>query len=181
VAGGETSWTGWPNAVARRTGPWVSVVVAAGLFALACPPYDWAWAAWAVPGLLLVPTRHLRAPVAFASGVLYAVVIGALITSWAPHAALIYFDANPLQARAFITAVHLVNPGLACGLLVCAYAVLHRRVAPAVRPLMGAWMWVASELLRVWSLGWRSSGTRSTSICRSSRSPTSAVCMPSRS
>ena len=154
MAGGETSWTGWPNAVARRTGPWVSVVVAAGLFALACPPYDWAWAAWAVPGLLLVPTRHLRAPVAFASGVLYAVVIGALITSWAPHAALIYFDANPLLARAFITAVHLVNPGLACGLLVCVYAGLHRRVAPAVRPLMGAWMWVASELLRVWSLGW---------------------------
>jgi len=132
----------------------MSVLGAGLLFARACPPYDWSWAAWAVPGLLLVPTRNLRRMPAFAAGVLYAVVIGTLITSWAPHAALIYFDVHPLLARAFIAAVHVANPGVPCGLLVLAYTVLRRRVAPAARGLIGAWLWVASELLRVWSLGW---------------------------
>jgi len=144
----------WAAAAVYRIGPWVSVVAAGLLFALACPPYDWSYAAWAVPGLLLVPTRNLRPALAFVSGVLYAVVIGSLITSWGPQAALMYFDFRPLPARAFIAGVHLVNPGVACGLLVLAYTFARRRVAPSVRGLIGAWLWVASEVLRVWSLGW---------------------------
>jgi apolipoprotein N-acyltransferase len=131
-----------------------SALLAGGLFAASCPPNGWSLAAWAVPGLLLVGARGVTLPVAFACGVTYAVAIGSLITSWAPAAAIDYFALSPLVARAFILGVHAVNPGIPCGLLVVAYVAASRVLRIEQRALAGAALWVASEWLRTWSLGW---------------------------
>jgi len=127
---------------------------AGGLFALACPPYDYWTLAWAVPGLLLVPALQARPYQRYLCGVVYAVTIGSLITSWAPHAASAYFEYRPWLSRLFILGVHVTNPGIPCGLMVLLYATATRRGTPVTRAFIGAVLWVASEWLRTWSLGW---------------------------
>lgn len=134
--------------------PFLSALAAGVLFSFAAPPRDWSWLAWMVPGILLVPARRLTLGKAYLCGTLYAVVIGSIITSWAPHAALEYFDSSWLQARLFILGVHVANPGIPCGLMVVAYVVLASRVRAPASALLAALLWVASEWLRVWSLGW---------------------------
>mgnify|MGYP002623885401 CR=1 FL=1 len=138
----------------RSLTPLVAAAFAGALFSLSAPPEDWSLLAWFVPGVLLVAARHSGFAAAYAAGTIYAVVIGSWVTSWAPQAALQYFSYDLLQARLFILAVHIVNPGIMCGLMVAAYARLRASVPPAARAPLAALLWVCCEWMRVWSLGW---------------------------
>jgi apolipoprotein N-acyltransferase len=123
--------------------------IAAGLlYTLACPPYEWSSAAWLVPGLLLISTRNLRWHRAALCGPLFVLVFGIGMNGWALHATLEYFDANRLAAGAFVGAMWMVYGGIPYGLLVAGYAASARRLPLAARGLAGAWLWVASEILR---------------------------------
>jgi apolipoprotein N-acyltransferase len=124
------------------------VVTAAVLYTIACPPYDWAVAAWLAPGALLAATRRLRPRHAFLAGVVFAIMIGYGITSWAIDATLVYFDLNRAFSVAFAFSIWLLNGGLPYGLLLAAYAFLARRVEQPWRPCLAAWLWVCAELLR---------------------------------
>ena len=124
------------------------VTLAAGLYTLACPPHEYAVAAWAVPALLLVPTRRCAWPWGFVWGALFAVLMGWGVTGWAYHAALEYFAFNRLLSAAFAVAVWLVYGGLPYGTMLAASA----RIVPAVpawaRAPVGAWLWLVAEWLR---------------------------------
>lgn len=126
----------------------VPATAAALLYTLACPPFDVALLAWAAPALLLVPTRRLGPLRACAAGVAFGVLIGAGITHWAVGAALAYFDFDRASAIAFIVLVWVLCAGLPYGLLCAAYAWSARRVPRAALPAVGAWLWVACEMLR---------------------------------
>lgn len=126
----------------------VGVVAAAVLYTIACPPYDWSFAAWLAPGILLTATRNLRPRAAFLAGVVFSILIGYGITGWAIDATLVYFDTNRTLSFAFALAIWLLNGGLPYGLLLAAYAFLAGRVSTGWRPWLGAWLWVCCELLR---------------------------------
>jgi apolipoprotein N-acyltransferase len=127
------------------------VVAAAGAalaYTVACPPYTASWAAWIVPGLLLVPSRGLAPWRAALAGVVFALLMGAGVTGWALHASLEYFDFERWIAALFVVAVWLVYGGIPFGLLVAGYARWSPRVPVAARAPLAAWGWAAMELLR---------------------------------
>ncbi len=143
-----------PKAFRTNTPRLIGPLLAGLSFSAACPPYDLWPLAWLVPALVLLPLRNASKGVAYIGGTLYAVVIGTLITSWAPHAASAYFEHDPWTSRFFILAVHVTNPGIPCGLMALAYASFAGRADRLRRPLLGAFLWVACEWVRTWSLGW---------------------------
>jgi apolipoprotein N-acyltransferase len=132
----------------------IGTVSAAILFAIACPPYQLAWVAWAVPGLLLVSTRKFSPRAAFMAGVAFALLIGVSVGNWLPGAAGAGLGLSEHSARPLVYAYLLLNPGVPCGLLLAAYAYASRRIATADLPICGAFLWIASEWLRSYSLGW---------------------------
>lgn len=123
-------------------------VLAGILYSAACPLREWWPLAWAVPGVLLGSTRDLRARNAFLHGALFAVVIGYGIAGWTYHAALEYFAFHRLLCAAFVGSVWLVYGGIPYGLLLVAHGRLRRRVPVWAEPVLGAWLWVAAELVR---------------------------------
>ena len=133
---------------------WNLVLGAGVLFALACPPHEQAWAAWLVPGLLLAATRRFSPVRAFLAGLLYALVIGVTVGNWIPDAVAAALGISPLAARPLVWAFLLLNPGLPCALLLAAYAFACRRISAVDRPIVGAFLWVASEWLRSTAFGW---------------------------
>jgi apolipoprotein N-acyltransferase len=122
--------------------------LAALLYARACPPVGEWWLAWAAPALLLVPARRLSVGGALGVGVLFGMLIGAAITSWALPATLVYFDADRIAASSFVLLVWLLCSGLPYGLLTAAYAAAARRVPRATLPLVAAVLLVLCEMLR---------------------------------
>ena len=138
------------STLARIVAPAIATIAAGLLYRYACPPFGLAPLAWAVPALLLVPTRGLGARRAFACGVLFAFVMGAGVTGWAYDAARAYFGFGPWRAAAFVALVWLVFGGVQYGLLVTAYAALAPRAPLAFRGFLGAWLWAAAEVLRTW-------------------------------
>lgn len=54
----------------------LGVLVASLAYREACPPHDWAMAAWLIPGVLLVSCRRLPPVRAFAAGTLFGVLLG---------------------------------------------------------------------------------------------------------
>jgi apolipoprotein N-acyltransferase len=137
----------WIHALGRCPRP-ASILAAAAVYTAACPPHQWPWAAWAVPGLLLVSSRGLRPAAAFLHGVLFAVLMSCGVAAWVPHAALEYFGFSQVLAGGFALAVYLVYGGIPYGLLTLAYSIGARRVPAGARGPMGAWLWIGSELLR---------------------------------
>lgn len=124
------------------------IVGAAALFTVACPPYEWAFAAWVVPGLLLVTTRGLRPLAAFFTGAAFGSLIGWGVSGWMPGALLDYFAADARWAWGTACAAWLLYVGIPNGLLTLAYSLAVPRVPAAARAPIGAWLWVASEWLR---------------------------------
>ena len=122
--------------------------LAASLYTLACPPYEFALAAWAVPALLLVPTRRVRWPWGFLWGALFSILMGYGVTGWAYHAALEYFAFNRLLSAAFSVTVWLVYGGIPYGIMLAAYARLAPTVPAWARGPLGAWLWLVAEWLR---------------------------------
>jgi apolipoprotein N-acyltransferase len=118
------------------------------LYTFACPPYGWSAAAWLVPGLLLAPTRRLPPLRGALCGVIFGMVFGGGMSSWALDASLEYFALNRLVAGAFVLGVWFLNGGLPFGILVATYGVAVRRLGAGARAPLGAWLWVGSEVLR---------------------------------
>jgi apolipoprotein N-acyltransferase len=121
---------------------------AALAYTVACPPYTLSAAAWLIPGLLVAPCRGLTPARAALRGVVFALLMGFGVTGWAFHAALQYFDFNRLVAAGFVVCVWLLYGGIPFGLLLAAYARWSERVPAAARAPLGAWCWVAMEILR---------------------------------
>jgi apolipoprotein N-acyltransferase len=134
--------------VGRGVRTMASVLPAAVLYVLACPPHAWPLLAWVVPGLLLVPARGLSPARAFVCGLAFALTVGWGVTGWALHATLAYFDSSRGLAAAFVAVVWAVYGGLPFGLLLAGYAALARRVPDGLRGPLGAWLWVVAEVLR---------------------------------
>jgi len=128
-------------------GPPVATVTAAACYTLACPPYEITALAWLVPGVLLAGTRRLPPAAAAGYGLAFAVGVGIGVTGWARDAAMAYFGLGAEAATAFVAAVWLVY-GVPYALLCGCYAWLGERTAPAVRPLVGAWLWAVTEAVR---------------------------------
>ena len=124
------------------------VSAAALLFTAACPPFGWTTAAWVVPALFLVPLRGTSLRRASLLGFLFGGVWGCTMAGWMRSASLSYFDFNQLAGVGFVGAVSFGYAGIPNALLAPAYVWAARRVAPVLRPLLGAWLWAASELLR---------------------------------
>jgi len=137
----STAWLGrWQSGAA--------ILSAAVLYALACPPYEWSWTAWIVPGLLLVPTWRLPPLARFASGLLFGVAMGYGVAAWLPHATLEYFRFNWLFAAGFAVAVYAIYAGIPYGLLTFLYGAAAARVPASARAPLAAWLWVGAELVR---------------------------------
>ena len=135
--------------VIRRAALLAAVVGASGfLLGAACPPREWWLAAWVVPGLLLVPTRRLGPGASLLAGLGFAVIFGCTLTGWAFHASLAYFDFNRALAAAFVVLVWLVYGGIPFAALLTVHGAVARRLPAGARPVVGAWLWVASEFLR---------------------------------
>ena len=128
-----------------------ALIAAAGaalVYTVACPPYTAAWAAWIVPGLLLVPSRGLAPMRAALVGVVFALLMGAGVTGWALHASLEYFEFDRWTAALFVAAVWLLYGGIPFALLLVGYARWAPRLPAAARAPLAAWGWAAMELLR---------------------------------
>lgn len=134
-----------PGRVTAASG---AALLAALAYVLASPPHDVAWLAWLAPPLLLLPLVGLRARAAIVPGLLFGVAIAAGITTWAVSASLAYFDLDRVAATSFALLVWLVYSGLPYACLTVGFALAAPRVAPAWRPLLAAWGWVAVEVLR---------------------------------
>ncbi len=126
---------------------WVAVLAAAFLYALACPPYEISLVAWLVPGLLLTGVRGLSKRAAFARGVVFALVFGYGMTSWAVGASLEYFGFSYGVAWLFAAGVWLAC-GFPYALLTVIYAWASEALSARSRPVLAAWLWVGAELLR---------------------------------
>jgi apolipoprotein N-acyltransferase len=137
-----------PASVRAALVPTVGVVASLLLYAVACPPHEWALGAWIAPGLLLVTTRETSFGRALLCGALFGALFGVFITGWTYHATLTYFGSDRLRAGAFVLVMWLVYAGIPYGLLIAAYGAVARRIAPASLAPVGAWLWVASEALR---------------------------------
>ncbi len=129
----------------------VAVAMAALLYALACPPYQWSPAAWLVPGLLLTAMVGVRPRRAFVHGILFALLFGYGMTSWAIGASLEYFEFGRPAAWLFATGVWLAC-GFPYALLCAAYAWCSKFMPIAARAPLAAWLWVAAELVRTTAL-----------------------------
>lgn len=146
----------WPRArvdgtlaaAARVLRPAAGVVASLLFYAIACPPHEWSLAAWVAPGLLLVATRATSPGRALLCGLLFGGLFGIAITGWTYHATLAYFGSDRVRASAFVLVMWLVYAGIPYGLLIAAYGLVARRLAPVWLPPVGAWLWVASEWLR---------------------------------
>lgn len=146
----------WPRAgaggavvaAARALRPAAGVVASLLLYAIACPPHEWSLAAWVAPGLLLAVTRATSPGRALLCGLLFGGLFGIAITGWTYHATLAYFGSDRVRASAFVLVMWLVYAGIPYGLLIAAYGVVARRLAPVWLPPVGAWLWVGSEWLR---------------------------------
>ncbi|MEO6027644.1 MAG: hypothetical protein ABIR79_12320, partial [Candidatus Binatia bacterium] len=68
-----------------------SAIAAAFAYTIACPPHQSAWAAWLIPGLLLVPCRGLAPWRAVLASLVFTLLMGIGVTGWAFHASLEYF------------------------------------------------------------------------------------------
>lgn len=128
--------------------------MAAVLFALSCPPFEYAAAAWVVPGLLLVSARRLPYRHAFEAGFMFGVLSAGLIGRWLPESLVLGFELTPLAASLVAYGAISVGIGLPCGLLTLGYAYASRRVSAIDLPLVGTFFWLAAEWLREQYLGW---------------------------
>ena len=132
-----------------RTAPALASAAAAALaYTIASPPYTASWAAWLIPGLLMVPCRGLAPWRALLCGVTFSLMMGIGVTGWAFHASLVYFDFNRLAAAAFAVCVWLLYGGVPFGLMLAGYAHAAERVPPALRAPLAAWSWAVMEVLR---------------------------------
>jgi apolipoprotein N-acyltransferase len=144
-----------PAPAARRTPAMRAagaIALAAALYTSAFPPYDVWLAAWAVPPTLLLATRGLGAVRAALGGWLFGVAIGWSITGWLVHASLDYFDLDRLRAGVFVLGIWIAS-GAPYALLAGAHAALAPRVPPWARAAAGAWLWAATEVVRVVLVG----------------------------
>jgi len=117
-------------------------------YTVACPPHGFAFVAWLVPAILLIPCRGLKARSAALAGVVFALTMGVGVTGWAFHASLAYFDFNRASAAAFVVLVWLVYGGVPFALVLMAYARWAERLPAAARAPFAAWSWAAMEWLR---------------------------------
>ncbi len=135
-----------------RLGPTARAVMlaigAACAYTIACPPHQSAWAAWLIPGLLLVPCRGLTPWRAVWVSLVFTLLMGIGVTGWAFHASLEYFAFSRVAAAAFVVGVWLVYGGIPFALLLGGYARWGARLALPARAIAAAWAWVAMELLR---------------------------------
>ncbi len=135
-----------------RFGPTARAVTtaigAAFAYTIACPPHRSAWAAWLIPGLLLVPCRGLVPWRAVLASLVFTVLMGIGVTGWAFHASLEYFAFSRVAAAAFVLGVWLIYGGIPFALLLGAYARWGSRLSGPARALAAAWAWVAMEFLR---------------------------------
>ncbi len=129
-------------------------VGAAVLFALACPPFGFSAAAWAVPGVLLVTARRLTNRQAFEAGFLFGILSAALIARWLPESIAIGLQVSPLAASLLVYGVVSVVVGIPCGLMTMGYAFASRRVSRADLPIVGTFFWLSAEWFRAQFLGW---------------------------
>jgi apolipoprotein N-acyltransferase len=130
----------------------VPALFAAGLYAVACPPYGWWLAAWTVPALILLPTRGLGVARAALCGSLFGVALGFGFTPWLLHASLEFFAFDRVRATGIVMLLWLVL-GSPFALLTAAHAVIADRVPLWGRPAVGAWLWAGMELVRTVVLG----------------------------
>lgn len=133
---------------------------AAGLFALACPPFGLAPLAWLVPGLLLLAVRRLPLRHAFEAGLLFGVLSAALVHRWLPEYLMaglrgIGWEVSPLVGSLVTFAGIAVSAGIPCGAMAALYGVAARRVSRTDLAVAGAFLWVTGEWLRSQVVGWQ--------------------------
>jgi apolipoprotein N-acyltransferase len=125
------------------------VLLGAGAYALALPPFDQAWLAWLTLVPVLVEARRLSPGRAFGIGALYGFAMAWAVTWWLSQAIAAYFAASLLFGAATISAAYVTAVSLNIGVFAAGVSLLHRRaLAPWVRVLGTASLWVATELVR---------------------------------
>jgi len=136
-------------------GALLGAAAAAVLFAAACPPFGFAAAAWLVPGVLFVTTRRLPSRYAFEAGLLFGVLSAGLVTRWLSDSLMIALDMSPLPASLIAFGGITIAVGIPCGALTMAYAYASRRVSRVDLPIIGAFLWVATEWAQAQLIGWQ--------------------------
>ena len=125
------------------------VLLGAGAYALALPPFDQAWLAWVTLVPVLLAARRLRPRQAFGVGALYGFVMAWAVTWWLSQAIAAYFDASLLFGAAAISAAYVTAVSLNTGAFAAGVALLHRRSLPPWARVLGTGsLWVATELVR---------------------------------
>jgi len=125
-----------------------AVLVGAGLYAAALPPFDWAIFGWfaLVPLLLAVRGRSVR--YGFAVGTIYGVACAWGVAGWLAQALSRYFGLGMAVGIIGASGYALMFWGTAFGAFGAgASIVLNRKQARSARVAIAA-LWVATELLR---------------------------------
>jgi apolipoprotein N-acyltransferase len=125
------------------------LLLAAGAYALALPPFDHAWLAWLTLVPVILEARRLAPGRAFAVGAVYGFVMAWAVTWWLTQAIASYFAASLLAGAASISAAYVATGSFSIGIFAAGVSLMHRRgLAPWARVLGAASLWVATELLR---------------------------------
>ena len=142
------TWMGSDSGTRATRAGLLGVGTAALLYAAATELEGCSFAAWAAPGLLLVSVRRMRPAIAFASGVVFAFLIGLGSTGWSPSSVVPYFGLSAVVTRVLSAVGLAVHAGLPYGLLALAYARWSVGMPSFARSSLAAWLWVGCELLR---------------------------------
>jgi apolipoprotein N-acyltransferase len=127
----------------------IVVLLAAGAYALALPPFDQAWLAWGTLVPVLIAARRLPPGRAFAVGALYGFAMAWAVTWWLSQAIAAYFAASLLFGATTISVAYVSAVSLNIGAFAAGVSLLHRRaLAPWARVVGTASLWVATELVR---------------------------------
>lgn len=125
-----------------------AVLVSAGLYALAFPPFDHEWAAWIalVPWLLVLRVETPASAARF--GCLFGYAFG-WATMWAlAEAGARYFQAPMAVAVTGVGLYYLAIAGVPCAVFAVASTFALRSRSATVRVLVVPGLWVAAEFVR---------------------------------
>ncbi len=128
-------------------------LAAAILFVLSAPPYGYSYAAWAVPGALLLAALATPVRAAFCAGLTYGAVSAALIGVWLPEALVAQYSLPTVAGMVVYTLV-VIASGTLFGFATAGCALAAPRLSRTDLAIVATFFWLACEWVSAQSLGW---------------------------
>ncbi len=125
-----------------------AILVGAGCYALALPPFDHAWLAWLAPVPLLLVVRETSRARAFGYGLLFGCAASASVTWWAVQAMGRYFGLGLPLAILAALAIYVVVAVPTFAVFATGASIVLSRARRWTTPVVIGALWVAAEIVR---------------------------------